>query len=171
MSNNVFKQLYSPWRYPSNWPRNIRLFFRRYKWAYQRASRGYADCDLWDMSDWLLQLFTDSLNDFADNHMGYPGDEEFDTDEKWTEYLKEMAQLFYQAQESNQYYSTPIAEEWDKWITEHPIQFDENGKIVRPDFPKWKEFLKEDRENAKKRETDVFRGLMKMAHVWFSLWD
>ena len=93
MYNNVFKQLYSPWRYLSNWIRNIRLFFRRYKWAYQRAKRGYADCDIWDMDSWLLTLFHDSLNHLADNHCGWPGNEDFPEDENWTKYLKEMAQL------------------------------------------------------------------------------
>lgn len=31
---NVFKQLYCPWKYPSNWIKNITLFFRQFKWAY-----------------------------------------------------------------------------------------------------------------------------------------
>jgi hypothetical protein len=179
MYNNVFKQLYSPWRYPSNWIGNIRLFFRRYKWAYQRAKRGYADCDIWDMDSWLLTLFHDSLNHLADNHCGWPGNEDFPEDEDWTKYLKEMAQLFYQAQESNEYYPTPEGDKWSAWLDEHP-----NGNWVddmindkpmkRYDGnanPYSKSMFEEDKENAKKRDADFRKAWDMMGKVFYSLWD
>ena len=62
-NNNVFKQYYCPWRYPSNWIKNIRLFFRRYKWAYQRAKRGYADCDIWNFDSYLEKIISKGLRE------------------------------------------------------------------------------------------------------------
>ena len=162
MYNNVFKQLYSPWRYPSNWIGNIRLFFRRYKWAYQRAKRGYADCDIWDMDSWLLTLFHDSLNHLADNHWGYPGNDEFPDDESWTKYLKEMALKFYNANESNEAYPTPEADKWWEWIKEHDKNIDN---------PYSETMFKEGNENDKKRDKEMHEGIKMLDHVFWSLWD
>ena len=178
MSNNVFKQYYCPWRYPSNWIKNIRLFFRRYKWAYQRATRGYADCDIWDMDSWILNLFHDSLNHLADNHMGYPGDDRYPTDEEWTTQLKDLAQLFYQANESNDYYPTPVADKWYEWRKEHQATWvDEviNGMTLQrynqEESPYDKAMIEEANRNDKMRDADFHRAWNIMGSLFWNLWD
>lgn len=45
---------------------DIRHFFSCFRYAKQRMDRGYADCDLWDLSEYLLRIFETSLRDFAD---------------------------------------------------------------------------------------------------------
>ena len=50
---NVFNTQWCPWKYPNNWIRNARLFFRQFKWAYQRMTRGFCDFDTWDLDSYL----------------------------------------------------------------------------------------------------------------------
>ena len=172
MPRNVFKQYYCPWRYPSNWWNNIRLFFRRYKWAYQRASRGYADSDVWDLDAFYLNLFHDTLNHLAEHHHGYPGTEEFPTDEKWTAYLKEMAQLFYQANENNEAFPHPEEEKWWAWEQEHP---DYSERFLNADWtdknPHSAAMLEESKDLSKKQDAAFHKAWDMMGKVMFHLWD
>lgn len=175
---NVFKNPYYKWRYPSCWLKNVRMFFRSFKYAYQRATRGYADSDCWDLDAYYLNLLEGSLNHLADNHWGYPGNEEFDTDEKWTAYLKEMAQQFHRANESNEYYDTPEADKWWEWVQAHPATWkkeDVNGvelsRLNRDKGPYDKSMMEEERLLAYLRQKDMECGFDMLKHVYFSLWD
>ena len=85
---NVFNNSWSPWKYPSNWIRNARMFFRQFKWAYQRITRGYCDVDWWDFDTYLTRLMADAIEHLADNTISYPGQGEWDTPEKWDKYLR-----------------------------------------------------------------------------------
>ena len=160
--NNVFNQDYCPWRWVSNWWKNIRLFFRQFKWAYQRATRGFADMDTWSMDSWLLNLFHDSLYYLADNHCGYPGTEQFPDDESWTEYLKEMADKFYQADEWNNYFPTPEENKWYAWVNAYG-HGDENP-YIRP-------MIDESLENQKKRQAAFKEAWEMMGDIFYHLWD
>lgn len=91
---NVLTYGYLPWGRPGNWIKNIGQFFRNVKYAYQRVTRGFCDWDTWELDHYYSELFYQSLSYLADHHYGYPGVGEFDTDEKWTKYLKNMAELF-----------------------------------------------------------------------------
>ena len=165
--NNVFKTCtYYRWIYPKFWWRNISLFFRRFKWAYQRATRGYADCDVWDMDNWILNLFHGALNHLADNHWGYPGDDRFPEDETWTKYLREMAQLFYNADESNMAYPHPAYDKWVTYLHEHA-----EVNILRGENPHDKEMFLEECELSKKRQGDFEKAWKMMGEVFFNLWD
>ena len=177
-SLNVFNNPYYKWRYPSCWLKNIRMLLHSIKYAYQRVTKGYANCDTFDLDNYYLNIFTGTLNHLADNHWGYPGNDEFDTDEKWTAYLKEMAQKFYQANESNEYYDTPEADKWWEWVQQHPGTWKkekvgnmELSRHVREDGPYDKSMMEEDRFLAWCREQDMREGLDMMKHVFFSLWD
>lgn len=91
---NVFNYDYSPWRRPFNWPRNIKQFFKNCKYAWQRATKGYSDRDIWNLDMYYTDLFHATLNRLADTSNGYPGIEPWETSEKWEEYLRKMAFLF-----------------------------------------------------------------------------
>ena len=175
---NVFNNPYYKWYYPQYWHKNIRMFFRSIKYAYQRITRGWADCDTWDLDSYYLDLFHDTLTYLAEHHMGYPGNDEFDTDEKWTAYLKEMAQKFYQANESNEYYDTPEADKWWEWIQQHPATWKkekvgniELSRHIREDGPYDKSMMEEDRFLSYLRHKDMEHGLDMLKHVYFNLWD
>lgn len=42
------------------------------KWAWQRITKGYCDKDLWDLEDYFLVLFHNTLKEFADNTSSFP---------------------------------------------------------------------------------------------------
>lgn len=72
-SHKLFKP-YRPWslRYPSNWIKNISWFFRSFKYAAQRAKRGYSDYDLWDIGDYITGMSAQALEEFAEKTDSYP---------------------------------------------------------------------------------------------------
>ncbi len=167
---NVFNNPYYKWYYPQHWHENIRMFFRSIKYAYQRITKGYANCDTFDLDNYYLNIFAGTLNHLADNHWGYPGNDEFPNDESWTKYLKEMALKFYNANESNEAYPTPEADKWWEWVKEHP--FDKND----PDFadrenPYSETMFQEANENDIKRDKEMHEGMKMLDHVFWNLWD
>lgn len=57
------------------------------KYRFQRAFRGWADCDTWDMDFWFMEVVKPMLQHFRDTHDGYPGDL---TEESWNVILDRM---------------------------------------------------------------------------------
>ena len=159
---NVFNNPYYKWYYPSGWIKNARMFFRSFKYAYQRITKGYANCDTFDLDSYYLDIFSGTLNHLADNHWGYPGNDEFPTDESWTAYLKELAHKFYLANESNDAYPTPEADKWWEWL-----KANDNNK----DNPYGKSMFDEANEIDKQRDKEMHEGMKMLDHVFFMLWD
>ena len=87
---------YLPW-YPSNWWSNIRYFFRTFKWAWQRATRGYSDRDTWNLDTYLVNLLITSLSQFRTETMGYPG--YMESEEEWYAILDKIILLLKQSLE------------------------------------------------------------------------
>lgn len=52
--------------------KNIKLFFRHRKWAWQRVHRGYSDFDVGEMASWFDLVIPDMLLQFKNNIIGYP---------------------------------------------------------------------------------------------------
>lgn len=161
---NVFKYGVAPWRHPANWWNNIKVFFRHFKWAYQRATRGFADCDVWNLDGSILEYLSGTLNHLADYHWGYPGDERFPTDESWTEFLKDMAQKFYQANEDNAFYPTPASDEWWEYCRNDSRNCEKMIQLKDA-------MLEEERENEHKRERDFAEAWSAIGEVMWNLWD
>lgn len=164
---NVFNNPYYRWRYPDCWLKNARMFFRSFKYAYQRITRGWANCDTWDLDSYYSKIFNGTLNYLADNHWGYPGNDQFPNDESWTKYLKEMAQKFYQCDESNEYYDEPEENKWYSWYETHHV----DDMVNDTTNPYIKTMAEETSKNWQLRETDMRDGLKMLADVYFNLWD
>ena len=63
---NAFRQLRRPFY-------RIRDAFREVKWCVQRARRGFADPDIWDLGDRTVALILKMLTEFQKNNTeGYP---------------------------------------------------------------------------------------------------
>ena len=56
-------------RNPVKWAKR---WCKHWKWAYQRAVRGYADCDAWDLRVWFLGVMPDMLEQFAEHTQSFP---------------------------------------------------------------------------------------------------
>lgn len=161
--SNVFNQSYMPMRYPRNWRRNARVFFRQFKWAYQRATRGFSDYDTWSMDSWLLDILYNSLKYYAEHSYGYPVN--FESPEAWKECVEEVAQKLYQANEENHYYPEPMYQKWCEWLEEHEHDFLGSGN------PYSKDMFKEEQANNEKRMADFQEGWDKLGKIFFSLFD
>ena len=74
-------------------PNKIRLFFRCIKWSWQRVTRGYADCDVWDMDYYLRRLIPDMLQTLRDIHPDPPAslEEEYVDNEEYKIYATCLA--------------------------------------------------------------------------------
>ena len=165
---NVFKNPYYSWIYPKGWIKNCKMFFRSFKFAWQRITRGYADCDTWDLDTFYLYMFRDTLNHLADHHYGYPGDEEFPEDEDWTKYLKNMADKFDQANEAEARFPHPMSDKWCEWLHEHPTSIPWSNDDPNPYN---QAMFDEEATNEKLRQAAFKEAWDMMGHVFHGLWD
>jgi hypothetical protein len=62
-------------------------YTRAARWAYQRVTRGYADCDLWSLDHYLNSILVPALTQFKDRAHSYPGELTF---EAWKAQLDVM---------------------------------------------------------------------------------
>ena len=66
---------------------------RRFKWTIQRGLRGYADCDVWNMSDYLISIILPMLKQLKKVKRGYPCNHykgKCHCKQNWDKALKEM---------------------------------------------------------------------------------
>lgn len=110
---NVFTNGYLPW-YPSNWWSNIKYFFRSFRRAWQRATKGYSVGDLWDLDFYYSNLMIASLSEFRANVIGFPA--YMESIDEWYAILDKIIFLLKQANEEE-----PLEEknELAEWYEEH----------------------------------------------------
>jgi len=90
--NDYFKPHYRRWFYNFyTFRSNIGSTFRWLKWTWQRAFRGYADCDSWNIDSYFNVTILPLLKRFRKNHCGYPAST---TPEKWESILDRMIEAF-----------------------------------------------------------------------------
>lgn len=99
--------------------------------AYQRITRGYADTDWFNMDSHLLELLPAMLKELAAHSHSYPGTAPFDTYEKWTAWLNEMADNLINCREeeiekANEYYEEYMESFDIDWAGTKETE-DENG--------------------------------------------
>lgn len=149
------------WTYGYNSSRhiftNIRQFFRNIRYAWQRATRGYCDFDLYDLEHFYSQLFVDSLDDFTKNLHGAPlefYDEAHDSTQPWRDYIQEMRQHFYNSIEEN-------------LVQTNEIEYDHSShnEEVRA---KW---VAREKEIQAWRDAEFAKGTQMLTKVYYNLWD
>ena len=111
--NDYFKPGYLRWFYsPKTFFDNIISTFRWIKWSWQRAFRGYADCDWWGLDYYFYETIVPLLRILKENRHGYPGSL---TDKKWDSILDRMIKAFEAANRVVELdYETNILEEMKK---------------------------------------------------------
>ena len=164
---NVFGHDYSPIRYPSNWGRNIRLFFRQFKWAYQRITRGFCDFDVWDFDYYLTSVMAQGIKHLADTTHSYPGNNEFPTYESWRDYLYEIAtKLNFSLRDDlpNEY-----EEEWLKGWEKDGLDSINNRTPEEEEISR--KYLEVEQKNDTLRNQALSEALDMIVHVYSALWD
>jgi len=93
-----------PW-YKKIYYKIYRLFYiikeipREIKWFILRGKNGYAECDVWNLDNYLSEWLPKALRHLSENNVGCPSDLYDKTVKgnecwKWTEILEKMAQGF-----------------------------------------------------------------------------
>lgn len=176
MNRNVFKSWGYSKRYylthPHVWLRHLCI---NIKHAYQRVTKGYCDEDWWDFGYWFLDTIPDMLDELAENGHGYPGDDEFDTYEKWQAYLHGLASNLRlctekAGEEMNEYHKQ-FVENTAHWHTEpaenggQTIVWDkEDPELNRKYFDRIKEI--DEMQDAIREETFI-----ELARNLLAMWD
>ena len=164
---NVFGHGYSSIRYISNWGRNIRLFFRQFKWAYQRITRGFCDFDVWDFDYYLTSVMAQGIKHLADTTHSYPGNNEFPTYESWKDYLYEITnKLNFSLRDDlpNEY-----EEEWLKGWEKNGLDSINNRTPEEEEISR--KYLEIEQKNDVLRNQALSEALDMIVHVYSALWD
>lgn len=139
--------------------KRISLFFRKIKWAYQRAKYGWCDRDLWNL-DWTLgNYIASSVNELANRTHGYPCGL---SPREWDRILRTIAREFY------------LGVNEDSWTNpyESDISYEKNyHELEETERTIWNKWFEEERKIEEFMEAyreEGFRDLVK----WYShLWD
>lgn len=75
-------------KHPKYYKIKIEEFFKGIKWKFQRAHRGYSDCDLWSINYWFLDTFPRMLRDFSKGLHSSPCNT---TSGEWEDIIERMA--------------------------------------------------------------------------------
>ena len=88
---NTLKDIYEDvlWEINYYWRQFVIAVYNKPKWFIQRGRRGYADCDVWSMHDYLQRIIPEMIRKLDDEGHGYAT--VFKTPEKYSKTLKEMA--------------------------------------------------------------------------------
>jgi len=151
-SSNLFEKIWWPTRrFFLDIPYNI----KKIKWFWQRGTRGWADCDCWDMGYYLAKIIVPMLKHLKKNKIGYPGYGKASTSEKWDALLNEMVEAFEAAKRV-------IDDDYYKEVSGDSIEAIHNA--TREEIIKWGELSKADQK--------LFEKKVKIFIKWyFHLWD
>lgn len=140
----------------------LKTFFRTLKYAYQRATRGYCDTDVWDMDWYLSNIISRMLLHLSEHHMGYPM--EWD-EEAWTENLRNAAIDLYDGYYDSEEYEDTLDELFDE--RRMAMGAGETEQVKEID----KEINRVMRENSEEKEKSKQRALAWIMENWDNLWD
>ena len=146
--------------------RTIAGFFTSLKWAWQRATKGYCQRDLWGVSEWFLGVFPDMLETMKKERVGFPtviqqqgwellGMSSFEeylaapeeikeqvddyAEKKWDEILTELAFLLREANEETCTKANPYEQEHHLAWQEFREKYGEYGEKLMTDEDKKRE--------------------------------
>lgn len=174
---NVFKQfpfskryyLMHPWKFLCDVWTNLCN-------AWQRATKGYCSTDVINFNDWFLEIAPDMLRELSDGH-SYPGNKEFDTYEKWQDWLYKQADNLLACRKESLEEQNEYKEEYIKTLDKIEYEKLENG-FVQVKFDDSSEaiaihekYLKRDEELYKERQERLQFTLNELGRNWFHLWD
>ena len=163
-NRNVFKLYPHNWKRPSNWWDNIKDFFRGFKYAHQRATKGYCDYDLFSISDWFLEMFPNMLKEFSDGTYSYPWDME---EKEWRKYLVEMREHFLNACKEYEDSSPEARKEYDELYKDFPLELYNTKEREE----KVKEYYKKVKEYDDYKQKELKKGMDMFQKRFWDLWD
>ena len=143
------------------------------KAAWQRATRGWANRDTWNLDNYLLEILPEMIDHLRIHTHGYPGYGEFDTPEKWDKFLKE--EIIIPLQNAREEQTTQI-NEYEEELHSYPINFvKQENNFTALEFTEPEELRKKwcerEKEISEWRQKELEKGFQNLASVFFDLWD
>jgi len=91
---------------------------RKIKWFWQRGTRGYADCDWWDLDSYLARWLPKALKEFRTKRISsHPA---MVKDQKtWVEILKKMEKGFEAHEKLHDCFFCPKNKRQEKWMKDY----------------------------------------------------
>ena len=133
--------------------------------AWMRITRGWSYQDLWNMSDYLLDITIDMLHNLARDGHGYPGVAPFEEPGKWISWLYYIAGELEESKEENY-------EQRNEYYDEYMKKFDDpNWNINSPQTELDKKYFARKKELAEEARERRTKALMEVIKFWDYLWD
>lgn len=144
------------------------LFFKdcwiNLKNAKMRIVRGWCWPDLWDMSDYLLEILPDMLRTLAAKNVGYPGIEPFETPGKWSAWLYYIANELEESKEE-------VYEKHNEYYDEFMKQFENYMKDESSTRALDKKYFAREAELASDAQKRIEKCFIELGKHFQSLWD
>lgn len=155
--------------------RKIGLFFRRIKWAWQRAIKGYCDFDIYDLYAYHANMTIKALREFANKTQSYPNDMEYG---EWFHTIVKIADYFEESIEDDGF-DTAEHQEYNKLVKQYQTRTENEDGSITVSIPdgipelnaaceKWLNVIRADlsrREDMKNRAFDLLKQYY--WHLWW----
>ena len=150
-------------KHPLSW---IKELFYNIHCARQRVRHGYCDMDWYNFCYWFLDVVPCMLRDIANRGYSYPALGEYDSKEKWEEFLLNLADSFDRCKEDNLPKNEHLAE-FDAMLNEYGSSenFTLQGKIVK------NKYMQREKEIAEERRRILADAFRLLSENFFNLWD
>lgn len=147
--------------------KDLRYQFRWIKWWYQRAKRGYADCDVWSIDYYLNSFLPRMLRQLKDETHGHPSSVKgFKT---WQGILEKIA-LGFEASQRLANSDNWVLNEGSEMIFMPPKEGENTGEIKFTN--EWTpEQIKHFRELDRKDHQIFKHGMELFVKYYMGLWD
>lgn len=138
------------------------------KAAWQRATRGWADRDTWNLDSYLLDILPEMIDYLREHTHSYPGEHQgFPTYESWQDFLQnEIVIPLQNAREEQTIQKNEYHEEYFNLTSSS--EYFLNNHYYNEVREKW---LAREREIGEWRLQELERGLKNLNSVFFNLWD
>ena len=146
---------------------NIGQFFRNIKYAWQRATKGYCDADVWSLDNFYIKLIPETIKSLKEHCQGHPGNISQDD---WNKILDNMIGDFKFA-DACFHDSDAYNEHYEKWlkIVEKPGWYkDEN--LTEEEKEIMKKYTKACEEIREQGELRLREGFLLFKQYFNDLW-
>lgn len=149
--------------HPLKW---IKQVWRSCRDTYMRARYGYTYSDIWNWDHWFLSVSIPMLRYLADNHCAYPCHEEFNTPEKWEEWLRHMADLLESGDEEWQDVHNEYHEDYMKELIYTPA-----AELFSKPSELFYKYAARAKELSDEGEANIIEAFAQIGKNFYALWD
>ena len=129
--------------------------------TYRRARYGWTYTDVWNWDQWFINNTVSMFRYLAEHHCAYPGQGEFDTSEKWEEWLRHMADLLESGDEEWQ----DVHNEYHEDYMKEPIDFN------APPSELFYKYAARAEELSDEGEANIIEAFAQIGKNFYALWD